>query len=104
MQNAGLIASRRMDAAEMMRTQRDHWAVENSLHYVLDETFGEDKCTIRKGKNTAFALGKIAYNIVKLIQLLNSKSSPYVPDIIDDITADLYTGAKMVMEPIPSFY
>ncbi len=75
-QNAGLIAGRRMDAAEMMKTKRDHWAVENSLHYVLDETFGEDKCTIRKEKNTASALRKTAYNIVRLIQLLNPKKQP----------------------------
>ncbi len=93
-----------VNAAEMMKTKRDHWTVENRLHYVLDETFGEDKCTIRKGKNTASALRKTAYNIVRLIQLLNPKSSPYVPDIIDDITTDLHIGAKMIMELIPSFY
>jgi predicted transposase YbfD/YdcC len=26
---------------------RDHWAVENSLHWVLDMVFGDDECRLR---------------------------------------------------------
>lgn len=103
-QTAGLIASRVINAEEMMKYKREHWAVENSLHYILDETFGEDKSTIRKGKDTASMLRKAAYNIVRLIQLTVPQSSPLVPDIIDEISADLDMGAKMILEPIPSFY
>ena len=74
------------------------------MHYVLDETFGEDKSTIGKGKNVASALRKMAYNIVRLIQLLTPDCSPLVPDIIDDIAEDFHMGAKMIFSPIPSFY
>ena len=42
-QKAGLVANRKMSAEEMMGYHRNHWAIEDSLHYVLDETFGEDK-------------------------------------------------------------
>jgi predicted transposase YbfD/YdcC len=28
---------------------RNHWAIENSSHYVRDETLGEDRSRIRKG-------------------------------------------------------
>jgi len=99
-QKAGLIASRVLNAKEMMEFKCAHWAVENSLHYVLDEVFGEDKSTIRKGKNAASALRKMAYNIVRLIQFLNPERSPHVPDIIDDFNM----GVKMVFEPILSQY
>jgi hypothetical protein len=29
---------------------RRHWEIENSLHWVLDVTFREDDCRVRKGK------------------------------------------------------
>ena len=103
-QKAGLIASRTMTAKEMMESKRSHWAVENNLHYVLDESFGEDKCTIRKGRNTVSALRKMAYNIIRLIQLLYPERSPHVPDIIDDINDDFNMGARMIFEPILSLY
>jgi predicted transposase YbfD/YdcC len=38
------IAGRRFAAAV-----RDHWGIENSLHWQLDVTFGEDQCRVRKG-------------------------------------------------------
>lgn len=28
---------------------RQHWSIENQLHWVLDVTFGEDSCRIRTG-------------------------------------------------------
>lgn len=35
------------DAAPLAGTIRNHWAVENSCHYVLDVTFGEDHCQVQ---------------------------------------------------------
>jgi predicted transposase YbfD/YdcC len=37
------------DAGLLNEAVRSHWAVENSLHWVLDVTFGEDRSRIRKG-------------------------------------------------------
>jgi hypothetical protein len=28
---------------------REHWGIENELHYVRDVTLGEDGCRVRKG-------------------------------------------------------
>lgn len=41
-----------MTAEEFARYKRDHWRIENCLHYVLDEDFLEDKCKAKKSKNT----------------------------------------------------
>ena len=49
---------------------RGHWAVENSLHWVLDDTFQEDRCRLRTGhaaRNMA-ALRRIALNILTLLK------------------------------------
>lgn len=54
--------------AEMLATMiRDHWSIENSLHWVLDVTWNEDQSRIRKGnaaQNVAL-LRKMALNILK---------------------------------------
>jgi predicted transposase YbfD/YdcC len=34
---------------------RGHWGIENSLHWVLDVTFSEDQCRIRKGNGPEIA-------------------------------------------------
>lgn len=39
----------RVDASGLGRLIRDHWGIENRLHYVRDVTLGEDASRIRKG-------------------------------------------------------
>jgi len=36
-------------AEKLAKIIRSHWSIENSLHWVLDMSFGEDQCRIRKG-------------------------------------------------------
>ena len=36
-------------AAQLLEGVRDHWRVENQLHYVRDVTLGEDACRVRTG-------------------------------------------------------
>lgn len=39
----------RADAARLLSLVRGHWAVENSVFYVRDEAFGEDRCRVQRG-------------------------------------------------------
>ncbi len=43
------ILSKYISGARFASAVRDHWGIENSLHWQLDVTFGEDQSRIRKG-------------------------------------------------------
>ena len=42
------ISSLEAPAARLLEAVRSHWSIENSLHWSLDVTFGEDQCRVRK--------------------------------------------------------
>jgi predicted transposase YbfD/YdcC len=57
----------------LARHIRGHWAIENSLHHVLDVTFTEDSSRIRKGSGpeVAACLRRMAANILQLDTTIN---------------------------------
>jgi predicted transposase YbfD/YdcC len=61
------ISSLRGSAEKVGNAAREHWAIENSLHYVLDVTFNEDQSRIRKDNapENLVVLRRIALNMVK---------------------------------------
>ena len=55
------------DAARFAQAVRQHWGIENSLHWVLDVSFREDDCRIRQdaGAQTMSVLRHIALNLIR---------------------------------------
>ena len=55
------------DGVRFAHAVRQHWGVENSLHWVLDVSFNEDACRIRKdqGAQTFSVLRHIALNLLR---------------------------------------
>lgn len=41
------LSRKQADAQQLLALNRGHWSIENRLHWVRDETFGEDKSRIR---------------------------------------------------------
>ena len=37
------------NAEKVLKTNREHWGIENSCHYVIDWNYNEDRCRIRTG-------------------------------------------------------
>jgi predicted transposase YbfD/YdcC len=61
------ISSLSSNAKESLHAERGHWAIENSLHWVLDIAFREDDCRIRaenSAENMAI-LRHISLNLLK---------------------------------------
>jgi predicted transposase YbfD/YdcC len=48
---------------------RSHWAIENSLHWVLDVTFGEDRARshTRHGPANMATIRHLAFNILRTV-------------------------------------
>lgn len=63
----------RADAAALLRRVRDHWGIENGLHYVKDETLGEDRCRVRTGSG-AQVLAALRNACVHLLQGVEARS------------------------------
>jgi len=61
------ITSLKPDAARLNRAIRQHWGIENKLHWVLDVGFGEDLSRKRAGHSAQnfSLLNRIALNILK---------------------------------------
>lgn len=61
------ISSLSGDAERLLGAVRGHWGVENSVHWVLDMSFGEDACRVRKGNSAEIlaALRRMALNMLK---------------------------------------
>ncbi len=56
------------DARTVARAIRGHWAIENTLHHVLDVSFHEDESRVRKGHGpeNLSRLRRIALNLIKI--------------------------------------
>jgi len=63
----------RADASALLKRVRGHWGIENGLHYVKDETLGEDRCRVRKG-NGAQVLAALRNACVHLLGQVPGRS------------------------------
>jgi predicted transposase YbfD/YdcC len=55
------------NVSRFAKVTRGHWGIENSLHWVLDVTFGEDACRVRKdhAPENFSSVRKLALNILR---------------------------------------
>ncbi len=61
------ILSKRFAAKEFAKVSRNHWGIENSLHWILDVAFREDECRVHAGyaAENFTVLRHIALNLLK---------------------------------------
>ena len=94
-----LISSREMSAQETLKIKRNHWKIENCLHYVLDDLFREDRSSARKSKNNLAVIRKIAYNLLR-IAILREKTESGPTEMRDQFNDDLTLIEKYVFRGI----
>lgn len=97
----GLISSRKMLAQKMLETKRNHWKIENSLHYVLDDLFREDRSPAKKSKNNLAVIRKIVYNLLR-IAIIVEKPESGPTEMRDRFSDNLTLIEKYVFRGIPA--
>jgi len=97
------IVSRHMTGEEFACYSRKHWAIENSLHWVLDDALREDRCTARIGHATENLglMRKIVYNLMKLdpdVQGMSVRAKQVYyrnnPDAVSKLLFEVVPGTK----------
>ena len=70
------ISSLPADPNKAANAVREHWGVENKLHWVLDVVFNDDQCRIRKG-NAPRNIAIVKKTVLNLLQIIK-KTMPRV--------------------------
>ena len=65
----------RADAGTLLRLVRDHWRIENELHYVRDVTLREDACRVRSGAAPQ-VLAALRNAVIHLLGEVGARSHP----------------------------
>lgn len=71
----------RADAAALLRLVRDHWKIENELHYVRDVTLREDACRVRSGSGP-HVLAALRNAVIHLLAEVGAESTPEAIEIL----------------------
>ncbi len=61
------LSSQRVSAEQLGTQIRQYWSIENELHWVLDATWGEDRCRIRNA-TSAHNFGTLRRNALMLLR------------------------------------
>ena len=69
------LSTKKLSAKEFYQVIRNHWKIENKLHYVKDVIFNEDKSRRRKNPGVFSRCIDFAINIFKANKVNNIKES-----------------------------
>lgn len=71
------LSPERATPAQLLRVWREHWHIENKLHWVRDVTFDEDRSTVRKGHipQVMAALRNTAIGLLRVLGATNIASA-----------------------------
>ena len=92
------ISSTQSNAKKHLSYSRNHWAIENNLHWALDVIYNEDKCQVKK--KAAINMGTVRKFILNLVKKFKTKTEDKTGTPIlrmraarnDDLAAEVLMG------------
>jgi predicted transposase YbfD/YdcC len=86
------LSAEEADAARLLEIARDHWGIENGLHYRRDETLREDRCRLKgQGAQAMAAINNL------ILGLLLPRGVRNVPDARRYYAANLLDAVRLVL-------
>ena len=70
--------------ARLLELKRDHWAIENRLHWVRDVSMDEDRCRVRAGGRAIAAIRNLVLSLIRSHDL----SVPEAPENVREDRAE----------------
>jgi predicted transposase YbfD/YdcC len=89
------LSAEQANAKTLLQIVRDHWKIENELHYVRDVTLGEDLCRVRSG-TAPQVLAALRNAVVHLLSGVDAKSHQ---EAIEKLQIDLTEAKKLIGIP-----
>ena len=88
----------RADAKKLLTLTRQHWSIENRLHYVRDVSMGEDACRVRSGHAPQLlaALRNLAIRLIR-----RHTRHKFMPDAFRRFIADPFAALALIC-PMPT--
>jgi predicted transposase YbfD/YdcC len=67
------LSAERANPGQLLQAWREHWHIENKLHWVRDVTFDEDRSTVRSGSipQVMAALRNTAISLLRVLGMTN---------------------------------
>jgi Transposase DDE domain len=88
----------RASAQRLLSVARGHWGIENRLHWVRDESLGEDRCRVRTGEAPEILAG--IRNAA--LWLMRATSLTNIAAALRRHAAKPLEAIGLVMKPAPS--
>ena len=83
----------RADAKKLLSLTRQHWFIENRLHYVRDVSMGEDACRVRSG-HAPQNLSALRNLVIGLIR--RRTRHKFIPDAFRRFIADPFAALALI--------
>jgi predicted transposase YbfD/YdcC len=83
----------RADAEKLLALTRQHWSIENRLHYVRDVSMGEDACRVRSGHapQNLSTLRNLAIGLIR-----RRTRHKFMPDAFRRFMADPFAALSLI--------
>jgi predicted transposase YbfD/YdcC len=86
------LSCEKANPARLLKLNRGHWGIENSLHYVRDVTFDEDRSQIRT-LNAPEVMASIKNFIISLFRWLGKTN---IAKTLRDMAAKPYLSLRLI--------